>query len=82
MAIAIEIHSSFKKGESSGSNDSSGKNNNRINLLNKHSMTKNNSSITHSPHKDHIVPGHPQRYHTNNGTIIRFKDPYPRGGKH
>lgn len=31
--------------------------------------------------KEHIVQRHKQTYHTNNGPIVKEKEPYPRGGK-
>lgn len=30
--------------------------------------------------QEHMVTGHTQRYHTKEGTITKYKDPYPRGG--
>jgi len=37
--------------------------------------------VTRSTSKEHIVPSHKQRYKTKNGTIIKEKAPYNRGGK-
>lgn len=36
---------------------------------------------THSSPREHVVPGHGQRYNTNEGRVWIEKDPYPRGGK-
>ena len=43
---------------------------------------ENNDDVTKRASPcEHVVPKHSQSYHTNNGIVIKEKEPYTRGGK-